>query len=175
MRHKQKELKIESRKLKVLRVATFFTFTFSLSTLSAQESVNATGGDASGSGGSANFSIGQVAYQTHTETNGSVTEGVQQPFEISVITGIEEAEGINISLKAYPNPTTGYLQLKVESEKLKHLSFQLYDMNGKLLQTKKITSTVSQIDMSSYVPATYFVRVITESKLISEFKIIKTQ
>lgn len=175
MQHKQKELKIKSRKLKVLVVATIFTLTFSLSTVSAQESVNATGGNASGSGGSASYSVGQVVYTTNTGTTGSVAQGVQQPYEISVITGIEEAEGINISLKAYPNPTTGYLQLKVESEKLNDLSFQLYDMNGKLLQTKKITSTVNQIDMSSYVSATYFVRVITESKLIKEFKIIKTQ
>ena len=49
MRHKQNQLKVESRKLKALGVATLLTFTFSLSTVSAQESVNATGGNASGS------------------------------------------------------------------------------------------------------------------------------
>jgi hypothetical protein len=63
--------------------------------------------------------------------------------------------------------------LKVESEKLKDLSYQLYDMTGKLLQNKKLTGTETQIDMSSYVAATYFVRVIAESKSIKEFKIIK--
>jgi hypothetical protein len=57
-------------------------------------------------------------------------------------------------------------------------------MNGKLLQNKKLTGTETQIDMSNYVPATYFVRVyavgrndrtgvIAESKTIKEFKIIK--
>jgi hypothetical protein len=120
MRHKHR---VKSRKLKVksLLVATLLTFAFSLSTVSAQTSVNATGGDASGSGGSASYSVGQVAYQTHTGTSGSVAEGVQQPYEISVVTSIEEANDIKLSITAYPNPTTDYLELKVESEKLNDL------------------------------------------------------
>ena len=173
MRHKQNELKVESRKLKVLGVATLLAFTFSLSTVSAQESVNATGGNASGGGGSVSYSVGQVVYTTNTGTNGSVAQGVQQAFEISVVTAIEEAKGINLSVTAYPNPTTDYLQLKVESKKLKDLSFQLYDMNGKLLQNEKITGTQTSIVMSNLVPATYFVRVIAGSKSIKEFKITK--
>jgi hypothetical protein len=175
MRHKQKELKVESRKLKVLGVATLVTFAFFLSTVSAQESVNATGGNASGSGGSMSYSVGQVAYQTHTGTSGSVSEGVQQPYEISVVTAIEEAKGINLLITAYPNPTTDYLQLKVESETLKDLSFQLYDMNGKLLQSEKITGNQTSIVMSNLVPTTYFVKVIQGNKEVKTFKIIKTQ
>lgn len=195
MRHKQKELKVypvgksnrvESKKLKILGVATLFTLTFSLSTVSAQESLNATGGDASGSGGSASYSVGQMLYTTNTGTNGSVAQGVQQPYEISVVTGLEDAKGINLSVTAYPNPTTDYLQLKVESEKLKDLSYQLYDMNGKLLQNEKITDNQTSIVMSNLVPATYFVKVyavgkndrngiIQDNKEIKTFKIIKTQ
>jgi hypothetical protein len=175
MRHKQKELKVESKKLKVLGVATLLTFTFSLTSVSAQESLNATGGDASGSGGSASYSVGQVFYTTNTVTSGSVAQGVQQPYEILVVTAIEEAKGINLSVMAYPNPTTDYLQLKVESEKLKDLSFQLYDMNGKLLQNEKITGNQISIVMSNLVPATYFVKVIQRNKEVKTFKIIKTQ
>jgi hypothetical protein len=54
--------------------------------LMAQENVNASGSNASGSGGSASYSVGQVFYQIHSGSNGSVVEGVQQPYEISVIT-----------------------------------------------------------------------------------------
>src|SRR6056297_3211190 len=129
MKNKQKKVKGKRRKVKVLVVATLVTCAFSLSTATAQTSVNATGGNASGSGGSASYSVGQVVYTTNTGTNGSLAEGVQQPYEISVVTAIEEAKGINLTVSAYPNPTTDYLQLKVESEKLKDLSYQLYDMN----------------------------------------------
>ena len=173
MRHKQKELKVESRKLRVLGVATLVTFAFSLSSATAQESVNATGGNASGSGGSASYSVGQVVYTTNTGTSGSVAQGVQQPYEISVVTGLEEAKGINLSVSAYPNPTTDFLELKVESEKLKDLSFQLYDMNGKLLQSEKITGNQTSIVMSNLVPATYFVKVTEGNKEVKTFKIIK--
>ncbi|MBN2729529.1 MAG: T9SS type A sorting domain-containing protein [Bacteroidales bacterium] len=144
-----------------------------LSGLQAQTSINATGGNTSGSGGSASYSVGQLVYQTHTGTNGSVAEGVQQPYEISVVTGLEEAKGINLSISAYPNPTTDFLELKVESEKLEDFSYQLYDMSGKLLQSAKITGPQTIIVMSNFVPATYFLKVIEGEKEVKTFKIIK--
>ena len=64
---------------------------------------------------------------------GSVAQGVQQPFEISVITGLEEAQGINLSVRAYPNPTTDYLTLSISEFDISNLLYQLYDMQGKLL------------------------------------------
>jgi len=146
-----------------------------LTGLQAQTSINVTGGDASGNGGSASYSVGQVVYTTNTGTNGSVAQGVQQPFEISVVTGLEEAKGINLSVTAYPNPTTDYLQLKVESEKLKNLSYQLYDINGKLLQNEKIIGNQTSIIMSNLLPANYFVKVIQGNKEIKTFKIIKNK
>ena len=172
MRHKNKE-KSGKWKVKSLVVATFLTFYFSLSTLTAQEAITATGGDASGSGGSASYSVGQVVYQTHTGTNGSVSEGVQQPFEISVVTGIEEAKGIKLIVSAYPNPTTDYLTLEVQDFELSTLHFQLFDINGKLLQNEKITSTQTSIIMSNLVPATYFVKITEGNKEVKTFKIIK--
>jgi hypothetical protein len=174
MRHKHR---VKSRKLKVksLLVATLLTFAFSLSTVSAQESINATGGDASGSGGSVSYSVGQIAYQTQTGTNGSVVQGVQQPYEIYTVTAIEEAEGINLLVSAYPNPTTDYLTLEIEGDVQTQYLVSLYDMQGKLLQNKKITSNQTTIFMGNLVPSTYFVKVIQGSQSVKEFKIIKTQ
>jgi hypothetical protein len=157
---------------KRLKLSAVILLGLGLTGLQAQESVNATGGNASGSGGSATYSVGQVVYTTHTGTNGSVAQGVQQPFEISVETAIEEAKGISL-IMAYPNPTTDYLELKVDSEKLKDLSFQLYDMNGKLLQSEKITGNQTRIGMGNLVPAIYFVKVIQNNKEVKVFKIIK--
>jgi len=158
---------------KRLKLSVVLLLGLGLTGLQAQESVNATGGNASGSGGSVSYSVGQVVYTTNTGTNGSVAQGVQQPYEISVVTAIEEANDIVLSVTAYPNPTAGFIQLKVESEKWNDLSFQLHDINGKLLQHKKLTGTETQIDMSSYDPATYFVQVIQGNKEVKTFKIIK--
>lgn len=158
---------------KRLKLSAVLLLGLGLTGLQAQESVNATGGNASGSGGSVSYSVGQVVYTTNAGTSGSVAQGVQQPYEISVVTGIEEAKGINLSVTAYPNPTTDFLQLKVENEKLKDLSYQLFDMSGKLLQNEKITSNQTSIVMSNLVPATYFVKVIQGNKEVKSFKIIK--
>ena len=104
---------------KRLKLSAVFLIGLGLTGLQAQESVNATGGNVSGSGGSVSYSVSQVVYTTSTGTNGSVAQGVQQPFEISVVTAIEEAKDISLSVTAYPNPTADFLQLKVESKKLK--------------------------------------------------------
>ena len=160
-------------KHKRLKLSAVLLLGLGLTGLQAQTSVNATGGDALGSGGSASYSVGQVVYTTNTGTNGSVAQGVQQAFEISVVTGLEEAKGINLSVSAYPNPTTDYLTLEVKDVELLNLHFQMYDMNGKLLQNEKITGNQTSIVMSNLVPATYFVKVIQGNKEFKTFKIIK--
>jgi len=171
MRHKGK--KLERRKLKVIGVTILLTFSFSISTVSAQESVNATGGNASGSGGSTSYTVGHVVYATHAGISGSVAEGALQPYEISVVTGIEKAKDINITASAYPNPTSDYLILEVKDFEISSMHFQLYDMNGKLLQSDKITGNQTSIDLSGLVPATYFVKVIQGNKELKTFKVIK--
>ena len=166
MQHKQK-------KMKTLGVAPVLILALSLSTVSAQESVNATGGNASGEGGSANYSVGQVVYTTHTGANGSVTQGVQQPYEISVVTAIDEAKSINLSVSAYPNPTTDYLTLSIDELEISTMSYHVYDVTGKLIQSEKITGNHTTIGMNNLVPATYFVKVIQGNQEVKTFKIIK--
>lgn len=141
----------------------------------AQQLVTATGGNASGSGGTVSYSIGQVVYHSHTGTNGSVLEGIQQPYEISVLTVLEEAEGINLLVLVYPNPTTDFLQLKVESDNLNDLTYQLLNMQGKLLENEQITGNQTSIAMSNLAQGTYFVKIIQGSRVIKTFKVVKTE
>jgi len=157
---------------KKLKLSTVLLLGLGLTGLHAQETISSSGGEATGNG-SASYTVGQVFYETHTGDNGSVAQGVQQPFEISVVTGLEEAEGINLTVSAYPNPTTDYLILEVKDFDLSNLNFQLYDMQGKLLQSEKITGNQTRIVMSNLVPATYFVKVTESNKELKIFKIIK--
>jgi hypothetical protein len=158
---------------KRLNLSVLLLFVLGLTGLQAQESVNASGGNALGSGGSVSWSIGQVVFRTYTGSNGSVVQGVQQPYEIWEVTGVEEAKDINLSISAYPNPATDILQLNVESDKYNNLSYQLYNMQGTLLQNEKINGTQTNISMCNLVSATYFVKVLKTNKEIKTFKIIK--
>ena len=160
---------------KRLKLSAILLLVSGLTVLHAQESINASGGDALGSGGSVSYSAGQVFYSTTTGTNGSVAQGVQQPYEISTITAIEDAKGISLSISAYPNPATDYLTLEVLDFELSNLHLKLYDISGRLLHSEEIVSNQTSIVMSNLVPATYFVKVIQANKEVKVFKILKTQ
>lgn len=56
-------------------------FLLSLTGLQSQEAILTSGGNASGSGGTVSYSIGQTFYTTYMGANGSVSHGVQHPFE----------------------------------------------------------------------------------------------
>ncbi len=157
----------------IKKLLTVIILIFGFNGLQAQETIPATGGEATGTG-SASYTVGQVVYTAYTGTNGnSIVQGVQQPFEISVVTGIPEAKEINLEILAYPNPTTDFLTISVKNFELSLLSFQLYDLNGKLLKNKKITSDKTKITTNDLAPATYFLKVTDNKKTIKSFKIIK--
>ena len=141
-------------------------------TTMAQHATLSAGGEASGSGGTSSYSIGQLVYTTNSGVTGAISQGVQQPYIIQAITGLDEL-GISLNLIAYPNPTTDFVQLKVESEMLTDISYQLYNMQGKMLGSNKLTEIQTGIDMTSLSPATYILKVIQKNTDIKTFKIIK--
>ena len=141
-------------------------------TAQAQQATTATGGDASGSGGTVAYSVGQVVYTTNTDASGTVSQGVQQAYEIFTV-GIKETE-LNISLSVFPNPTVDNLTLQILDYKNEKLSYHLFDMQGKLLNNGQVTAQQTHINTSSLPSATYFINVVTpENKKVQSFKIIK--
>jgi hypothetical protein len=138
----------------------------------AQNAIPASGGNATGSG-TVSYSIGQFVYTTNTGTNGTVAQGVQQPFEISVITSIEQAKDITLVCAAYPNPASDFLTLKVENYDTESLSYKLFDSNGKLLESKKVSGHETIISMANLLSSLYFLKVLDNQKEIKSFKIIK--
>ena len=138
----------------------------------AQQATTTTGGDASGSGGTVAYSVGQVVYTTNTDASGTVSQGVQHAYEIFTL-GIKET-ALNISLTAFPNPTMDNLTLHISDYNNEKLSYQLFDMQGKQLSNGQIVAQQTQINMNSLPTATYFVNVVNqENKKVQSFKIIK--
>ncbi|MBW7845559.1 MAG: T9SS type A sorting domain-containing protein [Bacteroidia bacterium] len=138
----------------------------------AQNSINASGGDAIGSGGTVAYSVGQTFYTTNSGTTGTVEQGVQHAYEIYSL-GIEDSK-MDISLIIFPNPTTDNLTLKIGDYNNEKLSYQLYDMQGKLLKNDEIKAEQTQIEMKDFARATYFINVVNKNnEKIESFKIIK--
>ena len=104
-------------KQKKLRVCIMvFLSSFFLVNTYAQNAFTSTGGNLSGSGGSVSYSAGQVFNGGQNGSTGSVSTGVQQPYEITVVTDIKNSGGINLGMSAYPNPAIDNLQLDIEGE-----------------------------------------------------------
>ncbi|HNX89057.1 MAG TPA: T9SS type A sorting domain-containing protein [Paludibacteraceae bacterium] len=136
-------------------------------------SLNASGGNTESAGGSVSYSVGQVFFSTTFSTNGSISEGVQQPFEISVLSGLEDVSGIDLFYTVYPNPTSGKLTLKIEKIDLNQFAYQLFDVNGKMLRNDKLKESETDIEMSDLISSTYFLKVTKDNKEVKLFKIIK--
>jgi Secretion system C-terminal sorting domain len=141
--------------------------------LQAQSTIPASGGNATGSGGSVSYTVGQVLFSTISGTNGTVTQGVQQPYEISVVTSIKNSEEINLECLVYPNPTSGLAKLIFKSPDYENIRFRLYDINGVLLQDKKVEGRETEISLENLSSSVYFLRVIKNNLEVKVFKIVK--
>jgi hypothetical protein len=151
-----------------------FLFIICMNTICiAQLSVSTAGGEATGSGGTVSYTIGQVSYSNYTGNEGTVSQGVQQPYEIQLISSSEDKYGINLELSIYPNPVNEYLKLKVKNYTTGNLMYQLYDMNGKLLENKKLEANETNIQTEKLVRAVYILKVTDNDKEVKTFKIIK--
>lgn len=142
-------------------------------TIQAQNTIPTTGGNATGTGGTVSYTVGQIAYSTLSGTIGIISQGVQQPYEISVATAIENSKEITLECTVYPNPTSGLIKLIVESFDNEEMRFRLFDLNGALLQDKKVESRETEISLENLSSSVYFLKVISKSKEMKVFKIVK--
>ncbi len=140
----------------------------------AQKGLHVSGGSAEGNG-SLSYSIGQLVYSAFTGSNGSLVQGVQQPYEITIVGIVEEKPSIHV--QAYPNPTNDQLILNISGPyKVQNLDYELFNSQGSLMENKIITNNHLIISMAKFVPATYFLKINTKNnKQLSKltFKIIK--
>jgi hypothetical protein len=157
------------RLLKVT-VVTLFLTALCLTGLQAQEIPVSAGGNASGPGGSVSYSVGQVVYSTIAGLSGSVAQGVQQAYEISVINSDPE---ISLAISVFPNPTTDFVTLKIGNFNSNILAYQLFDLNGNIIQSSKIYGPETSITMNYLLASSYLLRVTQNDKEVIVFKIIK--
>ena len=141
--------------------------------LHAQQVITSAGGNATGIGGSASYSVGQIVYKTNSGSLGSVSQGVQQPYEISIVSVFEEVDRISLVLSSYPNPTTNSLTLKVGNYNYENLNYQLYDSNGRMLVESKIYRSETVLSMETLPAGSYFLKVNNGPMEVKTLKIIK--
>ncbi len=146
---------------------------FAAAGLYSQQVIPPAGGDVSGAGGSVSYTIGQVTFNTLSGVTGSAAAGVQQPYEISTITGIDDPAVIILTGTVFPNPAADFLTLRVEGHEQMNLSWHIFDVSGRLLENNKIMAEETIINMIGFSPGFYFLKIADGKKEIRTFKIIK--
>jgi hypothetical protein len=138
----------------------------------AQEAIPATGGEATGSGGTVSFTVGQVAYTTKTDGTTSTSEGVQQTYTIIDNSEIEESS-FSLEMVTFPNPTLDKIQLHIMNLDGQNLTCNLTDIQGKTLQSNQVLIETTVLDLNNYESGTYFLKINNTKEEIKTFKIIK--
>jgi hypothetical protein len=141
-----------------------------LSSSLGQSNTVSAGGDAEGSNGSVSYSIGQVFYVAAEGENGNVNQGVQQPYDAEIITGIERKD---IRAVIYPNPTLGQIQLQFDSDSYANYRAELIDATGRLIidQNQLASSNTFSLEMAS--SGIYTLLVYQNNKLVKSFRVVK--
>lgn len=154
-------------------ILTFSFFLFGMSVLQAQTSVNSSGNTISSSVGDMTYSVGQTFQDFHSNSMVSISEGVQQPYEISATLGIDISE-IRLNVKVFPNPTQDVLNLKVDFNDYNKYHYEVYDSSGKILISSSVKSKDTTLSIASYPSALYYLKVTKNGKPLKIFKVLKT-
>lgn len=82
-----------------------------------------------------------------------------------IVSGIHNKNQTEFKCSVFPNPTDNNLILQVENHNNKSMYYQLLDSNGKLLKRKKVEGNQTNINMSSYAPAIYLLKICLEETI----------
>lgn len=151
-----------------------FLFMFTLQIGYAQETHSSSGGNASGTGGTLSYNVGQLIHTTNTSSTGSVSHGVHQAFEFQTLSN-PVLIAAQLTAVTYPNPTTDFIVLKITDTTLENLQYTLFDLNGKTIASKPIRTSSTEITMKNLSVGIYLLKLTKKNKPLKTFKVIKKQ
>jgi Secretion system C-terminal sorting domain len=126
--------------------------------------ISAGGNYTEGASFSMSWTIGEAIIFTGSSGNNDVTQGFHQP-ELRVL-GIEEYQELDISV--YPNPARENINI-VTSEQTK---MTIYDIQGKIVETLDIYSSLTSVDVSNLSRGTYTLVFEANGTLAKRMKIV---
>jgi hypothetical protein len=147
-------------------------FLLSIQLIYSQEAVSASGGEATGSGGTSSYTVGQLLYSTNTGSNVSIIQGVQQSIELLTLSNLE-LTALTLSAVTYPNPTSDYIVLALRNSQLTDLSYVICDLQGRIVRKGSVQQQDTTIAMQTLAIGAYILKVNQDNHALKSFKIIK--
>ncbi len=170
--------------LKITNLVVILMLFFSLNCISqniqaiandTMETFNASGDDATGDFGSVTYSIGQVFYTQIGEYYYNVAQGIQQEELNQTLSVEENSLEPKAEIFIFPNPTTDFVIVNMEGDEFENGldSYQLYDLQGRLIKQNIINQNETKIDLNDLSPSLYLLQLYADNKILKTFKIIK--
>jgi hypothetical protein len=129
-------------------------------------SVIASGGEYTEAGNiSISWTLGELAVTTLEGGNMVLTQGFQQPFDIGVGIGPEEADW---SISVYPNPVKDALRIRFGIAQPEDFLVELQDVTGRVLtlelHRQVLPGEILYLDISGYKEGIYFLKLSTPDR-----------
>lgn len=141
--------------------------------LYSQALVAVSGGNISGSSGTAGYTVGQFMTGEASGSDGRVIQGIQQLYDIIVINNITDGGFISLEAKVFPNPVADNLTLSIPGEDMSGYTMRLFDSRGALLRTLELSSPETSIPMETLASGIYYINVYRNNQQAAVFKIVK--
>ena len=155
--------------MKVIIFLTFFII--GMNNVFSQEVVATSGETNTNSTNHVSWTIGEIAIETVESASNSLTQGFHQTQLI--VTALDELTTLDIEIKVYPNPTHDFITIHF-SKLIDQPSYSLFDLNGKLIEQRDITSTDAKINITSFAEGSYILKLNSDHRLLLQsFKVIK--
>lgn len=167
----EKLLHLTKLKIKVFmkRNILITLFFFIGLTIHAQEVIATQGDSYSNSGGSIDFTIGEVMIQTLTTTSNVLTQGFHQT-NLTVL-GIDDYDPTYLA-KVFPNPTNEILNIDISN--FNGLSYEIYDVSGRQLSNTKLKTKTTSIAVDHLANGMYLLVLKGENnQKLKTYRILK--
>jgi hypothetical protein len=141
------------------------------SVVSAQQVVSSNGDSESAAAVEVSWTLGEAVIETFIGGSNMLTQGFHQTK--ITITAVSDVLIPGLEIMVFPNPTPEIITIQF-SEYVEGSRYWLYDLRGKLLENKLISSADTEINMRNYASGQYILKLTDKSKQpIQTFQIIK--
>jgi len=151
------------RKILVLLMSITSVFAF------GQEVISNGGASLSNGEYAIDFTLGEPVIETVQRDGKMLTQGYHQPT-LAIIEVKQIDENFNAAL--FPNPATSFLNIELDA--FDGVSFELQDVNGKVIEQEGINQKVTSINVKSLERGVYLLKLVDENdNKLKSYKFLK--
>jgi len=135
--------------------------------------IASSGGEGSSGDMSIEWTLGEMMVETFTADDIVLTQGFHQPHLI--VTSIDEMPGHDISIDAYPNPTSDFINIRLHDDKYHDMEYNLFNEQGRLIRSGRLEGLITEISLNEQQNGVYFVIITTGREEVKTFKVVKNR